>query len=262
MILAIDIGNTNIVLGIFEGEELTARFMISTKERSMDEFGVLMSEMFRLKGVKYDSFEAVVVSCVVPNILSAMVGAVEKYFGIRPFVVGPGTKTGIRLVCENPKEIGAGRIVDAAAAYTIYGGPVLVVDYGTATTYDLISGDGSFIAGVTATGITLSAKALWEGTAMLPNIDIEKPKSILAKNTVSSMQAGLVYGQIGQSEYIIKSMIEESGFEKVFVAATGETGNLIASNTKYIDIYNPDLRLSGLRIIWSKNANRKCEAGK
>lgn len=258
MILAIDIGNTNIVLGVFEGTDLTATFRMSTVVRSSDEYGVLMCDMLRLKGIAYDRFDAVVVSCVVPNILYSMGSAVVKYFGIRPFVVGPGTKTGIRLVSENPKEIGPDRIVDAAAAYTLYGGPVLVIDYGTATTYDLISADGSFVAGVTAPGIRLSAKALWEGTAMLPNIEIEKPQSILAKNTVTSMQAGLVYGQIGQSEYIIKNMIAESGYEKVLTVATGGLGKMIAENTEYINVYNPNLTLEGLRIIWSKNANRKC----
>ncbi len=258
MIIAIDIGNTNIVLGVFEGTDLTATFRMSTVVRSSDEYGVLMCDMLRLKGIAYDRLDAVVVSCVVPNILYSIGSAIVKYFGIRPFTVGPGTKTGIRLVSENPKEIGPDRIVDAAAAYTLHGGPVLVIDYGTATTYDLISADGSFVAGVTAPGIRLSAKALWEGTAMLPNIEIEKPQSILAKNTVTSMQAGLVYGQIGQSEYIIKNMIAESGYKKVLTVATGGLGKMIAENTEYINIYDPNLTLEGLRIIWSKNANRKC----
>ncbi len=258
MLLVIDIGNTNIVLGAFEGESLTATFRMTTQQRSSDEFGVLMCDMLRLRRIEVDNIDAVAIACVVPNVLHSIGSAVVKYFGIKPFVVGPGTRTGIRLAVENPKEVGADRIVDAAAALAMYGSPVLVVDFGTATTYDLINGEGSFVAGVTAPGIKLSATALWQGTAMLPNIEIEKPASILAKNTTTSMQAGLVYGQIGQAEYIIKNMIEESGLDNVKVVATGGFGKMIAANTSYIDEYNPNLTLEGLRIIWSRNENRKC----
>lgn len=258
MILVIDIGNTNIVLGVYEGDELVATFRMTTQKRSSDEYGVLMCDMLKLKNISYDSFEAVVVASVVPGIMYSMESAIIKYFGTKPFIIGPGVKTGIRLAIENPKELGPDRIVDAAAAYTVYGGPVLVLDFGTATTYDLVLGDGSFVAGVTAPGINLCASALWEGTAMLPDVKIEKPGSILAKNTVTSMQAGLVYGQIGQTEYIIKNMIAEARLDNVKVVATGGLGKMIADSTDSIDVYNPTLTLEGLKIIWRKNANRKC----
>lgn len=153
---------------------------------------------------------------------------------------------------ENPKQIGADRIVDAAAAYGIYGGPVIVIDFGTATTYDLVDDTGAFLAGVTAPGLRISAKALWEDAAKLPEIEIRKPASILAKETISSMQAGLVYGQIGQAEYIIRKMKEEFGKEDIKVIATGGLGSIIAPETKEIDVYDPNLNLQGMRLIYEK----------
>ena len=178
--------------------------------------------------------------------------AIIKYFDITPIIVGPGIKTGIRVVTENPKQIGADRIVDAAGAYELYGGPVLVLDFGTATTYDLVDASGAFVAGVTAPGIRISAKALWQDAAKLPEIEICKPSSILAQETISSMQAGLVYGQIGQTEYIVRSMIAESGYQDIKVVATGGLGRIIANETECIDIYDPNLTLSGLRLIFEK----------
>ena len=157
-----------------------------------------------------------------------------------------------RSVTENPKQIGADRIVDAAGAYELYGGPALVLDFGTATTYDLVDASGAFVAGVTAPGIRISAKALWEDAAKLPKIEICKPQSILAQETISSMQAGLVYGQIGQTEYIVRCMIEESGYQNVKVVATGGLGRIIANETDCIHIYDPNLTLSGLRLIFEK----------
>jgi type III pantothenate kinase len=167
-------------------------------------------------------------------------------------IVEAGVKTGIKVVTENPRQIGADRIVDAAGAYELYGGPVLVLDFGTATTYDLVSSDGAFVSGVTAPGIRISAKALWEDAAKLPEIEIRKPKSILAKETISSMQAGLVYGQIGQTEYIVKNMIKESGYDNVKVVATGGLGGMISQETDCIDVYNPNLTLEGMRFIYNK----------
>ena len=167
-------------------------------------------------------------------------------------IVGPGVKTGIRVTSENPREIGADRIVDVVAAYEKYGGPALVIDFGTATTYDLVTGDGSFSVGITAPGIRISAKALWEDTAKLPEIEIKKPSTILARETISSMQAGLIFGQIGQTEYIVKNMIKESGLKDVKVVATGGLGKIIANETKYIQYYNPTLTLEGMRLIYAK----------
>ncbi len=194
----------------------------------------------------------VIIASVVPDVMHSLTNAILKYFEITPVIVGPGIKTGIRVVTENPKQIGADRIVDAAAAYALYGGPVLVLDFGTATTYDLVDGKGSFVAGVTAPGIRISAKALWEDAAKLPKIEICKPASILAQETISSMQAGLVYGQIGQTEYIVRNMAKESGYSDLKVVATGGLGRIIANETDCIDIYDPNLTLSGLRLIFEK----------
>ena len=167
--------------------------------------------------------------------------------------MGPGTKTGIKIATENPREIGADRIVDAVGAYEKYGGPVLVLDFGTATTYDLVTEDGSFTAGITAPGIRISAKALWTDTAKLPEIEIKKPASILAGETISSMQAGLMYGQIGATEYIIKEVKRESGFKDLKVVSTGGLGRLVSEETDMIDVYDPYLTLEGLRLIYLKN---------
>ena len=194
-----------------------------------------------------------IIASVVPNVMHSLEGAIIKYFGINPIIVEPGTKTGIRVVTENPRQIGADRIVDAAAAYELYGGPVLVLDFGTATTYDLVDKNGAFVSGVTAPGIRISAKALWEDAAKLPEIEIRKPESILAKETISSMQAGLVYGQIGQTEYIVKHMIDGYDMEPVKVVATGGLGRIIANETDIIDVYDPQLTLKGLRMIYDKN---------
>ena len=179
--------------------------------------------------------------------------AIVKYFNIKPIVVSSGIKTGLKIVTENPKQIGPDRIVDAVAAYELYGGPLIVVDFGTATTYDLVGENGTFEAGVTAPGLETSARSLWNEAAMLPAIEIQKPASILGRETISSMQAGLVYGAIGQTEYIIKEMRRESGYENLKVVATGGLGRIIAQETDAIDIYSPKLTLEGLRIIYYKN---------
>lgn len=182
----------------------------------------------------------------------SLTNGIRKYLKTEPMIVGIGTKTGIRICTGNSSEIGADRIVDAVGGLDLYGGPVIVIDFGTATTYDLIGEDGSFLAGITSPGIKLSANALWTGTAKLPEIEIEKPASILAKNTVTSMQAGLVYGAIGQTEYIVKKIKEESGLSNVKVIATGGLGRLISESTECIDVYDPDLTLQGLRLIYEK----------
>ena len=185
--------------------------------------------------------------------MHSLTGGIVRYTKTTPLIVGPGVKTGIKIVTEDPRAIGADRIVDAVAAYEKYGGPVLVIDFGTATTYDLITEDGKFAAGITAPGIRISSEALWKQTAKLPNIEIKKPKSILAQETISSMQAGLMYGQIGQTEYIIKKVKEESGIQNLNVVATGGLGRTISDETDTIDIYDSSLTLDGLRIIYEKN---------
>lgn len=254
MLLVVDVGNTNITLGLFQEEQLAASFRLMTAiPRTSDEYGLLLCDLIEHRGMKISDIEAVVVSSVVPTIMYSFQNGVRKYLNRNPFEVKPGTKTGIRIATGNPYEIGADRIVDAVGAYEQYGGPVIVIDFGTATTYDVILEDGSFTAGITAPGIRTSAKALWEGTAKLPEIEIRKPDSILAKETISSMQAGLVYGCIGQTEYIIRKIKEETGLPEMKAVATGGLGKIIADATDMIDIYDPDLTLNGLRFIYNRH---------
>ncbi len=254
MILVIDVGNTNITYGVYKGKELVATFRMTTKQpRTSDEYGMNIMELLRIHSVDKKDLEGTIIASVVPNVMHSLTGAVTRYLGTAPLIVGPGVKTGIKVVTENPRQIGADRIVDAVAAYEIYGGPVLVLDFGTATTYDLVSEDGSFIACIIAPGIRISAKALWEGTAKLPEVEIKKPKSILAQETVSSMQAGLIYGQIGQTEYIIRQTKKETGYDNLKVVATGGLGTMISEETESIQFYNSTLTLDGLRMIYEKN---------
>ncbi len=256
MLLAIDVGNTNITIGIYKEKELLGTFRITTKlPRTSDEYGITMLDLISKQGMDAGLIDGAVIASVVPGIMHSLISAVIKYMDITPLIVGPGIKTGIRIDTPNPREIGPDRIVDAVAAFEEHGGthPVLVIDFGTATTYDLITADGRFIAGITAPGIRISAKALWEDTAKLPEIEIIKPRSILAQDTISSMQAGLMYGQIGQTEYIINQVIKETGWKDLAVVATGGLGRLVSNETDMIKVYDPDLTLSGLRYIYDKN---------
>ncbi len=254
MILVVDVGNTNITCGVYEGKELKTTFRMMTKQpRTSDEYGIHLRELLRTNGISRKDIEGSIVASVVPNVMHALLGGLVRYVETNPIIVGPGVKTGIKIVTENPREIGPDRIVDAVAAYEKYGGPVLVLDFGTATTYDLVTEDGCFTAGITAPGIRISAKALWEDTAKLPEVEIRKPKSILAQETISSMQAGLVFGQIGQTEYIINRVKKESGYENLKVVATGGLGSIIAEETDTIQVYDRGLTLEGLRIIYEKN---------
>lgn len=255
MLLVVDVGNTNITFGVYRKEELITTFRLMTKTpRTSDEFGVLITEILRNDAITKEDLRGAIIASVVPNVMHSLIGSIQRYLHTKPLIVGPGVKTGIRIVTENPREIGADRIVDAVAAFEIYGGPVLVMDFGTATTYDLVTEDGCFTAGITAPGIRISAKALWEDTAKLPEIEIKKPASILAQETISSMQAGLVYGQIGQTEYIVKQVIKETGYENLKVVATGGLGRIISDETDIIQHYDSKLTLKGLRIIFEKNA--------
>ena len=257
MILVIDVGNTNMTLGVYEGQSLKATFRMMTKTpRTSDEYGVMIMQLLQNSGIGAADLEGSIVASVVPDVMHSLMGALVRYTKTRPMNVGPGVKTGIRIITEDPRAIGADRIVDAVAAYEKYGGPVLVLDFGTATTYDLITASGEFAAGITAPGIRISSEALWTQAAKLPNFEIRKPKSILAQETISSMQAWLVYGQIGQTEYIIRKVKEESRISKLKVVATGGLGRLIANETKAIDIYDSSLTLEGLRIIYEKNRRK------
>ncbi|PXV90241.1 type III pantothenate kinase [Lachnotalea glycerini] len=253
MLLVIDVGNTNITLGIFSKEGLIGNFRLTTKmPRTSDEYGIDICNLLEHRNFTIGDIEDVIIASVVPDIMYSLNSSIIKYFHIEPIIVGPGIKTGIRLAMDNPKEVGADRIVDAVGAYELYGGPVIIVDFGTATTYDLVTQEGAFTAGVTAPGISTSAKALWQDAAKLPKIEIKKPASILSKETISSMQAGIVYGYIGQTEYIISKMKEESKLEGIKVVATGGLGIIIAQETSLIDIYDPTLTLKGLQCIYNR----------
>lgn len=258
MILVIDVGNTNITYGVYDTGKLKATFRITTKApRTSDEYGLVLADMLKLKNISLSDIEGTIIASVVSDVMHSLTGSIFRYTGHAPLVVGPGVKTGIKVATENPRAIGADRIADAVAAYEKYGGPILVIDFGTGTTYDLVSADGRFQAGITAPGIRISIEALAERTAMLPKIEIKKPKSILAQETVSSMQAGLFFGQIGQTEYIVKKVKEESGYQSLKVVATGGLGHAIADETDSIDIYDSFLTLDGLYMIYEKNRKQE-----
>lgn len=254
MILVVDVGNTNITCGVYEGKELKATFRINTKtKRTSDEYGAIFSQLLCMKGLQLSDIEGSIIASVVPDVMHSLVGGIMRYTNTEPLIVGPGVKTGIKIVTEDPRAIGADRIVDAVAAYEKYGGPILVIDFGTATTYDYVTAQGYFAAGITAPGIRISSEALWKATAKLPNIEIKKPKSILAQETISSMQAGLMYGQIGQTEYIIKKVKEETGILDMKVVVTGGLGRTIADEIETNSIYDGTLTLDGLRYVYEKN---------
>lgn len=253
MLLVMDVGNTNITLGVFCGEKLEVTFRMTTKiPRTSDEYGIIVTDLLRLNHVEVADIQAVIISSVVPNVMHSLTSAILKYIKVTPIIVAPGVRTGIRVATEDPRSTGADRIVDAVGAYELYGGPVIVIDYGTATTYDLVDADGAFVAGVTAPGIRTSAQALWKDAAKLPEIEIVKPKTILAQETISSMQAGIVFGQIGQTEYIVKHIKDEASYDHIKVVATGGLGKIIASETDCIDVYDPNLTLQGMRLIYEK----------
>ncbi len=259
MLLVMDIGNTNITYGIFEGEKLVGKFRMTTKlSRTSDEYAVAIQDLIRAQGIDPKEIHAAIAASVVPDVMHSLGSAFVKYFNIQPTVVSAGIKTGIKIKTENPKQVGADRIVDAVAAYEIYGGPVIVVDYGTATTFDIVGPEGTFEGAVIAPGIRTSANALTSQAAMLPAFEIKKPDTIIAKETISSMQAGIVYGQLGQLEYIVKKIREESGYTDAKVVCTGGLGSMMAKNTDVISVYDPQLTLKGLQIIYEKN-NKKAK---
>lgn len=253
MLLAVDVGNTDITFGVFRENELITRFRITVKlPRSSDEYGEVICNILEQKGYSPSEITEVIIASVVPKMMYSFTSGIIKYLKCHPIVVGAGTKTGIRIETANPREIGPDRIVDAVSAYEQYGGPIIVVDFGTATTYDLVTDGGVFLGGVISPGIRISANALWKNTANLPEIEIKSPGMVIAKETVSSMQAGLFYGTIGQSEYIIRKIKEESGLSDVKVVATGGLGKIIADNTEEIQVYDSDLTLKGLQMIYQK----------
>ena len=256
-LLVLDVGNTNITLGVFKGRKLLQNFRLTTgSSRTSDEYGMFISQLLQLKGFTNDEVEAVIIASVNPNVMYSLTNSFRKNFHLKPIEVGPGIRTGMKVATINPKELGADRIVDAVAGYEIYGGPIIVVDYGTATTYDLVTEEGTFVGGVISPGIRTAANSLWQGTAKLPEIEIRKPSSIIGRETITSMQSGVVYGYIGQTEYIIRKMKQESGYENVKVVATGGLGKIIAEETPLIDYYDPMLTLKGLQILYEKQKER------
>lgn len=254
MILVIDVGNTNTEIGAFEGDEILCSWRFMTKTpRTSDEFAVVFRGFFQSDNLNYHRVSSIITASVVPNVMHSMINGIKKVFGLEPMTVGPGIKTGMPILSSDPTEVGADRIVDAVAAYNIYGGPVLVLDFGTATTYDYVDKSGALAARVTSPGIQISAEALFRNAAQLPNIAIKKPENILAKDTVTGMQAGLVYGYIGQVAYIIQKMTQDIGEDSIKVVATGGYGRMFLNEVSAIDVFDPQLALKGLKIIHDKN---------
>ncbi len=254
MLMAVDIGNTNITIACFDGSQIKATFRLTTKtQRTSDEYGSNLINFMHAFNLRVADIENVIISSVVPKVMHSFTNSIRKYIYKEPILIGPGLKTGISVQTDNPRQVGADRIVDLAGCMAAYGGNALVIDFGTATTYDYVSAQGVFQYGVTAPGIEISAKALWTQAAKLPEIEIRKPDTILAKNTITSMQAGLVYGYIGQCEYIIKQFKKELGIEDLKVIATGGLGRIIASHTDLIDVYDPELTFKGLKAIYDRN---------
>jgi len=254
MILAIDVGNTNIVLGVYRGKQLLTHWRLSSiKDNSEDEYGIMILSLFDHAKLDYRDIRGIIISSVVPDKMDPLERMCRKYFGIKPMIVGPGIKTGINIRYDNPKEVGADRIVNAVAGYEIYGGPLIIIDFGTATTFCAISDKGEYLGGCIAPGIRISTDALFEHAAKLPKIELVKPPHVICKNTVSSMQAGIVYGYVGQVDYIVRKIKQELAAPHAKVIATGGLARLIAEESEVIDEINDLLTLEGLRIVFERN---------
>jgi type III pantothenate kinase len=253
VLLCIDVGNTNIVLGVFDGDQLVADFRLHTEERSTgDELGLLITGLLRGRGIEPSAITALVASNVVPILSRPIDELAHHYFHMAPMVVGPGIRTGMRILFEDPRQVGADRIVNALAAFRRYGGPAVVVDFGTATTFDAISAQGDYVGGAIAPGIVIAHDALVAHAAKLTRVELAAPPAVIGRNTTASMQAGLVYGYVGLIEGIVSRMKAELG-DGARVVATGGLAELIASQTAVIDTVDQRLTLDGLHIIHELN---------
>ncbi|PIE02138.1 MAG: pantothenate kinase [Acidobacteria bacterium] len=253
MLLAIDVGNTNTVIGLFEESKMVKSWRLTTSmQQTVDEYGILFSNLFLPGGYKVSQVKRAILSCVVPTLQSTLFRMCQAYFHLTPLLVGPGIKTGVELKVDNPREVGADRIVNSLATYHLYGGPAISIDFGTATTFDPISEKGAFLGGAIAPGLNIAADALYAKAAKLPKVEIKRPARIIGKNTVDNIQIGLYYGYKGLVKGILEPMIAELGGNPV-VVATGGLGRVFAHSFDLIQHYDPHLTLKGLYLLDQKN---------
>jgi len=254
MILALDVGNTNIKCGIFEGDKMLHAWRVATNRVSTsDEYGITFVDLFRYNDITPSQIKGAIFASVVPGINYTIEHMITDFFPVKPLQVGPGMKTGLAIKYDNPKELGADRLASAVGALSLYGGPLIVIDFGTATTFGAIARDGTLLGGCIAPGIKVASEALVDRTAKLMKVELNKPESIIGKSTVTGLQAGIIYGYIGQVEYIIRRIRREMGEPDAKVVATGGLANLIAAESKAIEIINPELTLVGLNLLYAKN---------
>jgi len=253
LLILVDVGNTNTVFGVYRGDELVESFRLSTDtERTADEYGSLLLPLFALAGIEPTAADAVVVSSVVPPLHFTLDSLARRYFGKKPLFIEPGVRTGMPIRYDNPAEVGADRIVNAVAARERYGAPVIVVDFGTATTFDLVNAAGEYVGGIIAPGITISAEALFAHASRLYRVDVRKPDELVGRNTAGAMQAGIYYGYIGLVDGILERLLEEIPETKT-VVATGGQADLIAGGSRFIREVDPMLTLIGLKLIYDRN---------
>lgn len=253
MLLAIDIGNTNIALGVFEGETLRATWNVATDiDKTADEYAVLLLNLLPMEGLNLSDIDHVSIACVVPPLLTIFEELSQRYFNISPLIVGPGVKTGVRICTDNPREVGADRVANAAAAHHLYSGPMILIDFGTATTLDVLSEEGDYLGGAIAPGILIAAEALFERASKLPRVELVPPEHAIGKNTVTTMQSGIIFGYVGLIESLVNRMNHELG-QDAYVVATGGLAAIIARQTKVVNTVNMHLTLIGLRLIHELN---------
>ena len=253
MLLVFDVGNTNIVLGTYDGDVLTKYWRLSTnRNQTVDEYGIMIINLFRHSNLDYRDVDAIVISSVVPPLMPTLEEMSRSYFNVDPLIVGPGIKTGMPILYDNPREIGADRIVNAIAGYEQYGGPLIIVDFGTATTFCVVSAKGEYLGGAITAGIGIATEALFQRAAKLPRIELVKPKKVIGRNTIASMQSGLIYGFVGQVDGIVRRIKEEINSD-AFVVATGGIAELIVSDSETINKLDPFLTFEGLKIIYQRN---------